>query len=166
MENIAMQNRWVNGMSRGLSFLIGVDFLGLFVLNVGQIASRSILGMSSVSIPDISRFLFIWLVFLGTAAIYLRKGHLAITFLTERFSPRLRRGVRLATQLAMTGFLLILVRGSWRIMVIRMDIPYTGWDVAMGWAYLAVPVSAAVMLVFTAVDFVNTMRGEDPASRR
>jgi TRAP-type C4-dicarboxylate transport system permease small subunit len=119
MENETVQSRGVNGMSRGLAFLIGVDFLGLFVLNVGQIASRSILGMSSVSIPDISRFLFIWLVFLGTAAIYLRKGHLAITFLTERFSPALRRRVALTTQLAMAGFLLILIRGGWKIMVIR-----------------------------------------------
>ena len=30
-----------------------------------------------------------------------------------------------------------------------MDIPYTGWEVPTGYAYLAVPVSAFLMLLFT-----------------
>ena len=68
-------------VDRGLKILIGMDFLVLFILNVGQITSRSLIGISSVLIPDISRFLFIWLVFLGTASIYNNKQHLVIEFI-------------------------------------------------------------------------------------
>jgi len=37
-------------------------------------------------------------------------------------------------------------------MLIRMDIPYTGWEVPTGYAYLAVPVAASLMVVFASVD--------------
>src|SRR3989304_5453203 len=44
--------------------------------------------------------------------------------------------------LAMAGVLLVV---GWRIAAIRMDIPYTGWEVPTGYAYLAVPVAAGLI---------------------
>jgi TRAP-type C4-dicarboxylate transport system permease small subunit len=55
-------------------------------------------------------------------------------------------------------FFLILIRFGWRIMVIRMDIPYTGWEIPTGYAYLAVPISAFLMLLFTLADLDHRMK--------
>jgi TRAP-type C4-dicarboxylate transport system permease small subunit len=150
---------WVDG---GLRFLIGFDFIALFVLNMGQIISRSLVGVSSVLIPDISRFLFIWLVFLGMVFIYLRRQHLVIEFLITRLPGRVRQRLTTMIEIFMAAFFLILIRYGWRIMVIRMDIPYTGWEVPTGYAYLAVPVSAALMLVITIADLLGIQRENSP----
>ncbi len=141
--------RWMNKVDGVLKILIGLDFLILFILNVGQIASRSIIGISSVLIPDISRLLFIWMVFLGTASIYKNKHHLIIEFVKLKLPARLQHQLSVLTDLVMMIFFAILIRAGWRMMMIRMDIPYTGWEVPTGYAYLAVPVSAFLMLLFT-----------------
>ena len=141
--------QWMNRVDMVLRILIGTDFLALFFINVGQIASRSIIGISSVLIPDISRFLFIWMVFLGTASIYKNRQHLIIEFLKLKFPKKLQHQLSNLTELVMMVFFIILVRAGWNIMIIRMDIPYTGWEVPTGYAYLAVPVSAFLMFLFT-----------------
>ncbi len=142
----------------GLKILIGFDFLTLFGLNMGQIISRSLLGMSSVLIPDISRFLFIWLVFLGMVLIYLHRQHLVIEFLVTRLSGRVRQRLTTVIQISMAVFFLILIRYGWRIMLIRMDISYTGWEIPTGYAYLAVPVSAALMFCITVGELLGIKR--------
>jgi TRAP-type C4-dicarboxylate transport system permease small subunit len=151
---------WIDG---ALKVLIGFDFLLLFVLNMGQIISRSVIGVSSVLIPDISRFLFIWLVFLGTTLIYKNRQHLVIEFVKLKFSPHRQHQLTLVTDVVMAIFFLIMIRAGWRMTIIRMDIPYTGWEVPTGYAYLSVPVCAFLMLLFTGVDLYHRLRNPKPS---
>ncbi len=152
--------KWMLRVDRVLKILIGMDFLALFILNVGQITSRSLIGISSVLIPDISRFLFIWLVFLGTASIYHHKQHLVIEFIKLKLPRNFQHRLSIVTHAFMLIFFVILIRFGWRIMVIRMDIPYTGWEIPTGYAYLAVPISAFLMLLFTLADLDHRIKSE------
>jgi TRAP-type C4-dicarboxylate transport system permease small subunit len=152
--------KWMLRVDRVLKILIGMDFLALFILNVGQITSRSLIGISSVLIPDISRFLFIWLVFLGTASIYHHKQHLVIEFIKLKLPRNFQHRLSVVTHAFMMIFFVILIRFGWRIMVIRMDIPYTGWEIPTGYAYLAVPISAFLMLLFTLADLDHRIKSE------
>ena len=45
-------------------------------------------------------------------------------------------------------------------MIIRMDIPSTGWEIPTGYAYLAVPISAFLMLLFTLADLDHRIKRE------
>ncbi len=133
------------GLDRTLSAAIGAGLLVIFLLNMYQVGGRYLFGVGEVWIPDVTRFLFIWMVFLGTALMHLRRGHLAIDFVQVRLPIRLRRASEAligGSMVAMAGILLVV---GWRIMRIRMDIPYTGWEVPTGFAYAAVPVAAALI---------------------
>lgn len=158
-----MKQKWMQWIDGALKVLIGFDFLLLFVLNVGQIISRSVIGVSSVLIPDISRFLFIWLVFLGTTLIYKNKQHLVIEFVKLKFSTHRQHQLTLLTDILMAIFFLIMIRAGWRMMIIRMDIPYTGWEVSTGYAYLSVPVCAFLMFLFTGVDLYHRFWNPRPS---
>jgi|GEM_PF-368077 len=132
-------------LDRILSTAIGVSLLGIFFLNLYQVGGRYLFGVGAVWIPDVTRFLFIWMVFLGTALMHLRGTHLSIDFVQVRLSLPLRRVIEAGiagAMLAMAGVLLVV---GWRIAAIRMDIPYTGWEVPTGYAYLAVPVAAMLI---------------------
>jgi len=132
-------------LDRILSTAIGVSLLGIFFLNLYQVGGRYLFGVGAVWIPDVTRFLFIWMVFLGTALMHLRRTHLSIDFVQVRLSLPLRRVIEAGiagAMLAMAGVLLVV---GWRIAAIRMDIPYTGWEVPTGYAYLAVPVAAVLI---------------------
>jgi len=128
-----------------LSTAIGAALLGIFLLNMYQVGGRYLFGIGAVWIPDVTRFLMIWMVFLGTALMHLRGRHLVIDFIQVRLPTRTRRATELTITVSMFAMACILLVVGWRIMVIRMDIPYTGWEIPTGYAYLAVPVAAALI---------------------
>jgi TRAP-type C4-dicarboxylate transport system permease small subunit len=132
-------------LDRVLSAAIGAVLVAIFFLNMYQVGGRYLFGMGAVWIPDVTRFLFIWMVFLGTALMHLRKGHLVIDFVQLRMPHPLRRATQAFISGGMLIMAIILLVVGWRIMQIRMDIPYTGWEVPTGYAYLAVPVAAALI---------------------
>jgi TRAP-type C4-dicarboxylate transport system permease small subunit len=132
-------------MDRILATAIGAGLIGIFLLNLYQVGGRYLFGIGEVWIPDVTRFLFIWMVFLGTALVHLRKKHLVIDFVQLRMPHPLRRATEALISACMLLMAVLLLVVGWRIMQIRMDIPYTGWEIPTGYAYLAVPVAAALI---------------------
>jgi TRAP-type C4-dicarboxylate transport system permease small subunit len=138
------------GLDRLLSAAIGAALLVIFFLNMYQVGGRYLYGIGAVWIPDLTRLLFIWMVFLGTALMHLRNRHLVIDYLLLKMPPALRRASARGIAAGMLAIALVLILAGWRIAQIRMDIPYTGLEISTGYAYLAVPI-AAVLIAFTAV---------------
>ncbi|HSC71430.1 MAG TPA: TRAP transporter small permease [Candidatus Methylomirabilis sp.] len=133
------------GADRALSAAIGVALLAIFFLNMYQVGGRYVFSVGAVWIPDVTRFLFIWMVFLGTALMHLRRGHLVIDYIQVRLPDQLRQATEALISGSMLALAGILVVVGWRIVQIRMDIPYTGWEIPTGYAYLSVPVAASLI---------------------
>jgi TRAP-type C4-dicarboxylate transport system permease small subunit len=147
------------GLDRILSAAIGTALLVIFLLNMFQVAGRYLFGIGAVWIPDVTRFLFIWMVFLGTALMHLRGKHLVIDYIQVRLPGRLRWATEMLISGAMSAMAGILLVAGWRIMMIRMDIPYTGWEIPTGYAYLAVPVAAGLIGLASLADLWDRLRG-------
>jgi TRAP-type C4-dicarboxylate transport system permease small subunit len=152
--------RWREGLDAALSAAIGGALLVIFLLNMYQVGGRYLFGIGAVWIPDVTRFLFIWLVFLGTALMHLRGRHLVIDYVQLRLRPRVRRGVGAVISGAMVGMAGVLLVVGWRVARLRMDIPYTGWEVPTGYAVLAFPTAAALVGLVSLADLWNRFRGE------
>lgn len=148
------------GLDRVLSAGIGGALLAVFLLNMYQVGGRYLFGIGAVWIPDLTRFLFIWLVFLGTALMHLRGRHLVIDYVQLRLPPRVRRVAGAAISGAMVGMAGVLLVVGWRVAQLRMDIPYTGWEVPTGYAVLAFPTAAALVGLVSLADLWNRLRGE------
>ena len=156
-----------SGLDAILSTAIGAALLGIFLLNMYQVGGRYLFGIGAVWIPDVTRFLMIWMVFLGTALMHLRGRHLVIDFIQVRLPVRVRRATEVVINVAMLAMACILLGVGWRIMQIRMDIPYTGWEVPTGYAYLAVPVAALLIGLTNLVNLWEWWsRGKVVRSRR
>jgi TRAP-type transport system small permease protein len=148
-------------LDRTLSAAIGAGLLAIFILNMYQVGGRYLFGIGAVWIPDVTRFLFIWMIFLGVALMHLRRGHLVLDFFQVRLPIRWRRATEAlisASMLAMASILLVV---GWRIMLIRMDIPYTGWEIPTGYAYAAVPVAAAFIGLTCLANLYELLQGRD-----
>ncbi len=138
-------SRGLSALDRALSWAIGLILVAIFLLNLYQVGGRYLLGVGAVWIPDLTRFLFIWMVFLGTALVHYRRRHLAIDFFLLRLPRPVRRTVEAVIAVGMLGLAGVIAVVGWRIMQIRMDIPYTGLEIPTGYAYLAVPVAAGLI---------------------
>ena len=142
-------------LDRLLALVIGATLAGIFGLNLYQVGGRYLFGIGAVWIPDVTRFLFVWMTFLGTALVHLRRRHLLIDFVLLKLSPRWRWAAEGVIGLGMLGLSLVLLVVGWRIMQIRMDISYTGWEIPTGYAYLAVPIAAGLI----ALNSLDTLWG-------
>jgi TRAP-type C4-dicarboxylate transport system permease small subunit len=138
-------SRGLRALDRTLSCAIGLILVAIFLLNLYQVGGRYLFGVGAVWIPDLTRLLFIWMVFLGTALMHQRKRHLAIDALVVTFSHPVRRMLEALVAGGMLGLAGVIAVVGWRIMQIRMDIPYTGLEIPTGYAYLAVPMAASLI---------------------
>jgi TRAP-type C4-dicarboxylate transport system permease small subunit len=71
----------------------------------------------------------------------------------------LRRASEALISAGMLLMAVLLVVVGWRIMQIRMDIPYTGWEIPTGYAYLAVPVAAALIALTSLMSLCEWVSG-------
>jgi TRAP-type C4-dicarboxylate transport system permease small subunit len=142
--------RVVHRTTNALQTITGALFLLLFVLNMVQIVSRYLAGVAWLWLPDVSRLLFVWVVFLGASVLVARGEHLLMDFFSAKLSGAGARRLAVATQVAQIAFFAVMVFAGIRITRVRMRIPYDTIELASGWAYLAVPVCGALMILFSA----------------
>lgn len=143
-----MLNALVRRVLDAMQLIAGGLFTALFVLNILRIATRYFFGIAWIWLPDLSRLIFIWVIFIGASVLVGRNEHLLMDVLLERLGPAGRRRLGLFIQAGQAAFFLLLIVVGSQIALVRMGIPFDTWEVATGWAYLAVPVCAAFMFVF------------------
>ena len=151
-------SRGLEALARVLWCALGAILITIFSLNLYQVGGRYLFGVGAVWIPDLTRLLFIWMVFLGTALMHQRKRHLVIDVLLLKFPGPARRTAEVLIGLGMLGLTGVMGVAGWRIMEIRMDIPYTGLEIPTGYAYLAVPVAATLMALTTVANLWGWMQ--------
>ena len=126
----------------------GLFFVMLFGVNILQILLRNFVGITWFWIPGFSRLVFIWTVFLGTAALYATDDHLLMDFFVNKMRPETRRRLDIFINLVFLIFLFCLIVYGLMVFKVRMNVPYTSWNFPTGYAYLAVPVCGVLMLAF------------------
>jgi TRAP-type C4-dicarboxylate transport system permease small subunit len=127
----------------------GILFLTLFVLIVLRVTLRYFLGISWLWIPDFSRLLFIWIVFIGATVLYARHEHLAMDLFVNKIKPETLKKLAVAQDIVLVFFLFVLITRGAEVAKVRMRIPFDTWDFPTGSAYAAVPVCCTVMLLMT-----------------
>jgi TRAP-type C4-dicarboxylate transport system permease small subunit len=141
--------------------ITGVLFLVLFALNILRIALRYFIGASWLWVPDFSRLLFVWIVFIGAAVLLGRNEHLLMDFFLDRAGPVLRRRLGLFIHAVQGLFCAVLVVMGVQIAQVRMGIPFDTWDFPTGWAYLAVPVCGFFMVLFSLNIIIETYNSKE-----
>jgi TRAP-type C4-dicarboxylate transport system permease small subunit len=144
-----MLKRIVEKMYAVLGAIAGFLFLSLFALNIVRIALRYFAGISWIWLPDFSRLLFIWLVFIGASILVGQHEHLIMDFLVSKMKPAPRRILNLFIQFCQIAFFVVMIVGGIPVTKVRMRVPFDTWDFPTGWAYLAVPVCAVIMIIFS-----------------
>ena len=126
-----------------MAVLVGVVFL--------EVLLRYVFTTSLIFAEELSRYLMIWVAFLG-AALCVREGlHIRIDAVVGRLAPGPRRLAGLAASAAMLAFLVMLLIESAWILPSTNEQDTTTLGVTMAWFYVAIPVGCALMILFILV---------------
>jgi TRAP-type C4-dicarboxylate transport system permease small subunit len=142
---------WIVRAVGSLEWFTGTLFLALFLLNILRIFLRYFLGVAWLWEPDFSRLLFIWIVFIGATVLYVGKGHLVADYFLSRMQLKTRERMHFMIDLMTAIFLAVLVLKGIEVTKVRMRIPFDTWDLPTGYAYMAVPICGAIMIIVALV---------------
>ena len=142
---------WITKILNGFCLL---DMLGLAVIVALQVVAR----LMKISLPwteELSRFLLVWLTFLGcTLAIY-RKSHLSVNFVVDMMPAKLQKVCHIFTRLVMIVFFTIVLVYGARLSAISMKNLSTTLSWPMGIVYAVLPFSALLADYYVIVDMLG-----------
>ena len=136
---------------RGLDkFLDGltIGLLLVLVLVVGlQIFSRYVLNHSLFWSEEMARYLFIYLVFLGSAIVLRQRRHIQVSFFVDRLPPPLRRTVSILVDLLLLAFVGPVLWQSVKLAMLVWTVPTAAMLIPWTFVYLGILLGMAAMVV-------------------
>lgn len=120
--------------------------MGIFIFS--NVILRYVFNSGITWAEEFSRFLFIWLIFLGAIGALKENNHLGFTTLVQKLPPTLKRITYIVSNILVVGCLWILFTGSLEMTVMTQNTlsPATGIPVAYMYV-VGVPVSFAMLLI-------------------
>lgn len=125
-----------DGLSRLLEILIAVLLAVMVVLVFGNVVLRYAFNSGITVSEELSRWLFVWMTFLGSIVALRDHGHLGTDILTSRLPLAGKRACAVVACLLMLYITWLLLSGSWTQMQINREIvaPVSGASVAIFYA--------------------------------
>ena len=141
------------------SILYGFSVVAMSVMLViifAQVVTRYLFNYTPEWSEELARFLFVWVVFLGSALIMGESGHLAVQFLPDKFKGTVF-GTVLDVVINVCGYVFIglLLTQGWKMTSIMTFQRAPGLDIPMSWVYVIITVSCVLMLLYL---FRETLR--------
>jgi TRAP-type C4-dicarboxylate transport system permease small subunit len=127
---------------------------------VAEVILRYGAGRSLIITEELSRYGMIWVALLASVLVLREDGHIA-SGATGWLGRRARRTVRVVTELLSLLFLLVVAVAGLQVLPAQRDQDTLTLGVTIFWFYLALPVSALLMMLV----IVARLLGLDGAGR-
>ena len=127
--------RWIDGYCRGIAYLIAAALALMVVLVFGNVVMRYGFNSGFTVSEELSRWLFVWLTFLGAVVALRDNAHLGTDVLVGRLGPRCRKiclGLSLVLVLACLG---LLFKGTYAQFMVNYESESPVMELSMGWFY-------------------------------
>lgn len=155
-----MLDRSIDGMCRLFGVLM-VACLALMVLMVfGNVVLRYGFNSGITASEELSRWLFVWMTFLGAVVALRSQGHLGTDSLVSRL-PVIGKKICLGlTHLIMVYMCWLMGRGAWSQAVINYGTSSAVMEASMAWFYASGLVFAVLAALIIALEFFKLVTGQ------
>ena len=152
--------RLINGYCRALEWLMLAALAGMVVLVFGNVVLRYAFNDSITVSEELSRWLFVWMTFLGAIVALKEHAHLGSDMLIGRLGPTGQRICLVLGHVLMIYCSWLLLKGSWQQSVINWDVeaPVTGWSMAI--VYGSGVVFAVSTMLILVRELYRTLTGQ------
>jgi len=126
-------NRVLEGYCRILSFLCALMMAVMVVLVFGNVLLRYFFHTSWLISEELSRWVFVWMVFIGAIVALRERGHLGTDMVLARLSGKSRRACVILAHVLMIYITWLMLVGSWDQVEINTgtEAPVSGLPVSM-----------------------------------
>lgn len=130
-----MLDRLLDHYCRALSAIMALCLTAMVVMVFGNVVLRYGFNAGIAVSEELSRWLFLWLVFLGAVVAIRERAHMGVDMVIARLPPLGQRIALLIGHALMLWATWLMFQGSLTQTRINWDVqaPVTGWS--MGWVY-------------------------------
>lgn len=143
-------NKMIDFYGRLLEMLMALMLAAMVLLVFGNVVLRYAFESGISVSEELSRWLFVWLTFLGAIVAVKDRAHLGTDMLVSRLPPWGKKLCLIAGQLLMLCITGLLFSGSWAQTLLNMDTEAPGSGLSMGLLYgvgMLFAVSASLLLL-------------------
>lgn len=141
-----------------ISFLVKFLSVVILVLSVFQVISRYVINYSFSFTTEVSIYLFIWIVMLGSGILVREKGHPAVTLLVDKLPAKLKPTAQFIQFAFCILFLSVLFYQGLLMALNMMNHLSPAAQIPMGLVYLALPVGTLIMLIYIFEGVIKSIR--------
>ena len=159
-----MINRFADRYCKVLDALIALLLAAMVLLVFSNVVLRYVFNSGIAVSEEMSRWMFVWLTFIGAVIAVHRHAHLGTDALVTRLSARGKRVCLVVGHLLMLWICWLLFKGAWQQVLINANVtaPASGLPMAVVYAGgLFFAVSAAPLLLIDLVRAIRGTLGED-----
>jgi TRAP-type transport system small permease protein len=156
--------RLVEGYFHFLKLLIAVFLAIMVVLVFGNVVLRYGFNTGITTSEELSRWLFVWLTFLGAIVAMREHSHLGVDTLVKRLPVGGKKACLVVSQLLMLYATWLFLRGSWEQTLINLSVaaPATGLSTGLFYGVgIVFSVSAGLILLSDLCRVLSGGMGED-----
>ncbi len=154
--------RWGAVSDASERFLLSVLIFLVFALLILQLGTRLVGSAAFGFAEEAARYLFIWLVFLGSGFAVRRGSHIMADILRPKSSHAVALVWLIVLEAILCAAALLLLWYGVQLTMISANTSMVGIELSMAWRSAAVPAGAALMAVFSLaqiIELVRRMRG-------
>lgn len=151
--------KWIDGYCRILAMIMALLLAIMVVLVFGNVAMRYLFQSSIVVSDELSRWLFVWLTFMGAVIALHEHGHMMFGGFLAKLSPKHQRSVLILAYSLMLMISALLLKGSISQFIINISVEAPATGFSMGWVYAAGVFFGASSLVVIGLDLYDLIKG-------
>ncbi len=151
-------------LENGIEWVSAVLVVALAVVVFLQVFNRFVLKTPLAWSEDLAMLLFQWVAFLGAAIGVKRMRHFGIELVVRALPEWVRHRIELLVPLIMAIVALTMITEGWKLLALNRMRIYSTMSLSYTWAFLPIPLSGLLILVYLIQHEVQRWTGTDPRS--
>ncbi len=155
-----MVDRFIDSFCKALNAVIAVCLAVMVVLVFGNVVMRYGFNSGITLSEELSRWLFVWMTFMGAIVALREHGHLGTDMLLGKLGHRGKKFCLGLSYVLMLWICSLLFSGAYQQTVINWDSSSAVMEVSMAWVYLPGVVFAVLGGLILLTDLLRLLKGK------
>lgn len=152
---------------RALAVLLSAALLSMVAVALLGIFTRLVLKNQASFTTEYLRYALLWTSLLAGAYCFGEKGHIAITFVKDKFKGNVYTALNAATEIIIISFAAtILVYGGIKGVRLGMNEISPTLFIRIGYIYAALPISGVFVIFYSIVNLLDLFKEKGPDDKQ
>ena len=125
-----------------------------------QVFNRFVLKAPLAWSEDLAMLLFQWVAFLGAAVGVKRMRHFGIELVVRKLSEKSRRWIEILVPFIVGIVAVTMITEGYKLIQFNINRTYSSMDLSYIWAYLPIPLSGVLIIIFLIEQEVRRLKGQ------